>query len=150
MRASRLGAAATALAAGLALSACETYGDGYGYSEVAVGYGYPNAYVEPYYDPAWGYYAANPYWGWYGGYYYPGTGIYIYDRHRRPRVWNDRYRRYWSDRQGYWRGRPDWRGREFRDNWGDFRGDRIRVRPVPDGPYLQGRGGTSRRRGGKN
>lgn len=139
MRASRLSIAATAFCAGLTLSACETsygYGDGYGYGQVAVGYPQP-VYIDPY-AGYWAYYAPYPYWGWYGGYYYPGTGVYIYDRYRRPHAWNARYRRYWTDRQVYWRGRSDWRGREFRDNWDDFRGD-IRMRRVPDGPYYQGR-----------
>ena len=32
---------------------------------------------------------ATPYYGWYDDYYYPGTGIYVYDSYRRPRTWND-------------------------------------------------------------
>lgn len=41
----------------------------------------------------------NPYWGWYGDYYYPGTGYYVYDRYRRPHRWDDRQKRYWTERR---------------------------------------------------
>ena len=114
-----------ALAAGLSLGACSTYdGYGHGYGGVSIGYG--SGYYDSYYDPYWDHYASNPYWGWYDGYYYPGTGIYIYDAYRRPYRWNDRYARYWTDRRHYWDRRGDWREdrREFRDNWRDFRRDR--------------------------
>ena len=36
--------------------------------------------------------------GWYDDYYYPGTGIYVYDSYRQPHAWNDRQRRYWTSR----------------------------------------------------
>ncbi|MBX9814620.1 MAG: hypothetical protein A4S12_03535 [Proteobacteria bacterium SG_bin5] len=64
-----------------------------------------------YYDGAYG----RPYWGWYGNYYYPGTGVYVYDRYRAPRRWTYGEQRYWLDRQ---RG---WRGGAFRDEWRGFR-----------------------------
>jgi len=116
----RIRSAAAFLAAALSLSACSSYGD-YGYGGVAVGYG-ASYYDEDYY----GSYASNPYWGWYDGYYYPGSGYYVYDRYRRPVRWNDRYRDYWQGRQAYWRGRGLDREdrRELRDNWRDFRQDR--------------------------
>lgn len=110
------------IAAGASLGACTH--DGYYGGGLAIGYG--NAgYYDPYYDD-WGYYSSSPYWGWYDGYYYPGTGIYIYDRWRRPIRWSDHHRRYWTGRHAYWRGRGDFREdrREFRDNWRDFRSDR--------------------------
>jgi hypothetical protein len=56
---------------------------GYGYSGVSVGY-----------NAAWG----DPYWGWYGDYYYPGTGVYVYDRNHRRHAWNDTQRGYWEGR----------------------------------------------------
>ena len=34
------------------------------------------------------------YYGWYGGFYYPGNGIYVYDRYRRPYRWNGNQQRY--------------------------------------------------------
>lgn len=62
------------------------YGDG-----LAGGYGYPGA----------GY-------GWYGDYYYPGTGVYVFDRSgrrfRRPRDWH-------GDGRGWDHGRPGFAGR---------------------------------------
>jgi len=30
--------------------------------------------------------------GWYSGYYYPGTGIYVYDKWGRSRLWRDHER----------------------------------------------------------
>jgi len=131
---------ALALAAAALAGGCSTYDD-YGYGGVSVGYGdgygydggyYDDGYYDGHYDPWWNsygsYYRQRPYWGWYNGFYYPGTGFYIYDRWRRPIRWNDNHRSYWSGRHGYWRGRGDWRGdrREFRDNWWDFRRDRRR------------------------
>ena len=120
MMSRRLLALIVPLSAAFGLSACSDYGYGYGgrgYSRVSVGIGYGNRYYDPYYD----YYGSNPYWGWYNGYYYPGTGIYVYDRYRRPFSWAP-YSGYWTQRRNYWQGRPDWRSRgwDFRDNWRDF------------------------------
>ena len=83
------------LAATLALGACTTYDQGY--SRVGVSYGY-------------GSYA--PYYGWYDGFYYPGTGYYIYDRYGSRHRWSDSHRRYWEGRRG---------GRHVRDNWSGYR-----------------------------
>lgn len=112
--------AALALASAALLGGCSSYYDdyGYGYGSVSVGIG---GYYD---DPYWGYFQPNPYWGWYNDYYYPGTGIYVYDRYRRPHRWNDYQRRYWTDRRSYWERRPDWDRRQWRDNWYDFRRDR--------------------------
>lgn len=74
--------------------------DGYGYSGVSVGY-----------NSGWG----SPYWGWYDDYYYPGTGVYVYDRYRHRHAWNDGQRAYWEQRRHDWRGEQRWR-----DNWHDF------------------------------
>ena len=88
------------LAAGaLALGGCADYygGLGYGYGDYYGGYG--GYYGYPYYGG--GYYGAGwgmPYYGWYDDYYYPGTGIYVYDTYRRPRVMTTRERTYWSSR----------------------------------------------------
>jgi hypothetical protein len=93
------------LAAGaLALGGCaDYYGGGLGYGDYYGGYGgyyggYGGYYGSPYYG---GYYGAgwgSPYYGWYNDYYYPGTGIYVYDSYRRPRVMTARERTYWTSR----------------------------------------------------
>ena len=99
-----------ALAAGLSLGACSTYGGyggGYGSygtsSRVSVGY------------------SNSPYWGWNDGYYYPGTGYYVYDSYRRPYRWNQVQQRYWSGRQSVWRSHDR---RQLRQNWREFRRNR--------------------------
>ena len=117
------------LGAGLGTAACT---DGYGYSGVAVGYGNGGyygdgyGYADPYYGGGYGYGAGSSYFGWYGDYYYPGTGIYVYDQYRRPYRWNDGQRRYWEGRRNGWRGdrnfRNDWNG--FDRNNNQWRGDR--------------------------
>jgi hypothetical protein len=96
-----------AAAGALALGGC-AYGDvglglGYGGGYGDYGYGYGSPYYGGYgYGPYGGYGAYPGYYGgfgWYGDYYYPGTGIYVYDSYRRPRVWNSRERSYWTTRQ---------------------------------------------------
>lgn len=97
--------AALAVAAAIGLSACTT---GYGYNGVSVGIG-SGGYYDPYYGGygygagysryGYGYGAGYPYYGWYDGFYYPGSGFYVYDRYRRAHRWNDRHRRYWTDRR---------------------------------------------------
>ncbi len=119
MRVSRLRLAALALTSGLALGGC-AYGFGdpygsygslglgygnYGYSNYGYGYpygayGYGSGYGYPY--GAYGSYGGlygSPYWGWNDGFYYPGTGYYVYDTYRRPHVWSDAQKRYWLSRQ---------------------------------------------------
>lgn len=114
----------TGLAAGL--GGCT---DGYGYSGVNVGYG-TAGYYDPY-DAGYGYagygggYGAgfgSPYYGWYNDFYYPGTGVYVYDRNQRRHRWNDGQRRYWEGRRG------GYRNDQIRDNWADFRRDVRRER----------------------
>jgi hypothetical protein len=133
MHVPRLRSTALILAASLGLSAC-VYDDGYGYGGLSVGYG--SGYCDPYWDDCYygygsryrygrGYY--DPYWGWYDGFYYPGSGFYVYDRFRRPFRWSDHHRRHWTDRRSHWfRNRDLSREdrRELRENWRDFRRDR--------------------------
>ena len=66
------------------------YGDyGYGYGSPYYGYGGSLRRLRRL-RPA---ITARPRrYGWYDNYYYPGTGIYVYDSYRRPHVWNDRQR----------------------------------------------------------
>jgi hypothetical protein len=69
------------------------YGGGYGDYGYGAGYG-------GYYGAGYGGYGyGSPYYGWYDDYYYPGTGIYVYDSYRRPRAWTSRERSYWTGRQ---------------------------------------------------
>ncbi len=117
MRVSKLRLAALALTSGIVLSGCAygMYGDPYGYgygphSGVSVGvgygggyggygyggygYGYPYAY-------GYGYGYGDPF-GWYGDYYYPGTGIYVYDHNHNRHQWSDQQRHYWEQRRSQW------------------------------------------------
>ena len=110
----------------LALSGCayDNYGMGYG------GYGYNGyygdaGYAGPYYGD-YGYGYGAPYFGWYGDFYYPGTGIYVYDGYRRPHTWNDEQRTYWTSRQQAMRTSTN-RNATFRENWSGF--NRHRERP---------------------
>jgi len=116
------------LAATAALSACsafDTYGTGVSVGYSSGGY-YPYGY-SPY-----------SYYGWYDGFYYPGTGYYIYDSYGARHRWSDRHRRYWEGRGG---GRHD-----RRDNWDGYRRDRDGR--YHDGNRGEGRGDYSRRRDG--
>jgi hypothetical protein len=64
---------------------------------------------------------ADPYWGWHGGYYYPGTGYYVYDRYRRPFRWTDAQRRYWTERRERAQTVPEpQQNQTLRPNWSDF------------------------------
>ena len=129
------------LAAGLGLSAC-AYDDGY-YGHGRVSVGYSSGYCDPYWDDCYygrsGHY--DPWYGWYGDYYYPGFGIYVYDRYRRPHRWNDDHRRYWEGRRSRY-GNRDWTDRrwerwdgwdrsdrrEWRQDRGEWREDRREMR----------------------
>ena len=115
---SRLRLPALLIATGLALSGC--YSDGYGYSRVSIGYG---SNCDPYYDNCGsryrGSYYGDPWYGWYDDYYYPGIGIYIYDRSGRRYRWSDNHRYYWENRRQGYRDR-DWSDRRW-ENWDGYR-----------------------------
>lgn len=121
-----LRAAALAAAAIVGLSACTTP---YGYSGVSLGYG---SGYGPYAGYGYGYpygysrlgYGYSPYWGWNDGFYYPGSGYYVYDRYRTPYRWTDAQRRYWTVRRE--RALASSNNVVIRDNWDDF--DRAKVR----------------------
>lgn len=121
------------LAATLGLAACaDDYGNGYGYGSIGYAGGYNSEYDRYYGDPygyrsvPYGYVGSN--FGWYGDYYYPGTGVYIYDRRGNRRQWSSQHRSYWENRgrlspearQG---GRAEWPGRQ-QDRRHDNRRDR--------------------------
>lgn len=99
-------------AAALGLGGCSTY-DGYGRYSAGYGSGY---YGSSYYG--------GPHYGWYDGFYYPGTGYYVFDRAGQRHRWNARQQRYWQARRHY-------------------RGDRQRA--VPDRRWRQERRPDARR-----
>ena len=131
MSVSHLRLAALAAVGGLGLSGCAygMYGDDYGYGyggygyprsgvSVSIGSGYGYGYGSPYggygygsygYPYGYGYsrygYGGYDPFGWYGNYYYPGSGIYVYDRNRTRYRWTDQQRRYWQERRDRWRAR---------------------------------------------
>ena len=70
------------------------YGGYGGYSQ----YGSPYGYIGTAYGVPYGY-GYQPYYGWYDNYYYPGTGMYVYDSYRRPRLMSDSQKRYWAERR---------------------------------------------------
>lgn len=96
------------IAASASLGACSS-SDGYGRSVVSVGYSTGGYY------PYAARFDRSGYYGWYDGFYYPGTGYYIYDRAGSRHRWNDSHRRYWEARRG---------GRSVRDNWSGYRDQR--------------------------
>jgi hypothetical protein len=115
----RLRTLALAASAAVALAGCtDYYGDGYGY-----GYSRPYSYGSSYYGTPYRSYSygyspysySTPYYGWYNNYYYPGVGVYIYDRSGSRYQWNDTYRNYWqSRRSGTYSGRENWSGYRYR------------------------------------
>lgn len=111
------------LAAGaLSLGGCAGYygygGDysgGYGYGGPYAGVGYSSGYYNPYYG-GYGYGYGTPYYGWYGDFYYPGTGVYVYDTYRRPHVMTTTQRDYWTRRSPASAGST----KRVRENWSGF------------------------------
>jgi hypothetical protein len=110
------------MAAGaLALGGC-AYGDfgyGLGYGGYYGDYGYGSPYYglgygSPYYGYGLGY---EPF-GWYDNFYYPGTGIYVYDSNRHRHRWSGDQERYWSSRRTQWQSHS---GTSVRgENWSGF------------------------------
>ena len=124
-----LRATALALTAALGLSACAYNGFSSG---VSLGYG---SGYGPYYGAGYGYplygagYGYSPYWGWYDGFYYPGSGFYVYDRYRTPYRWTDAQRRYWSIRRERALASSTTSNPVIvRQNWSDFDRDRAKTR----------------------
>lgn len=112
------------------------YGYGYGYGDpYAYGYGSPYGYANyGSYGSPYGYggygssyiYGYDPF-GWYGNSYYPGTGIYVYDRQHRRRSWSNAERKYWQQRSvTRHQGTAVTTSVAPRENWSGF--DRSRVR----------------------
>lgn len=128
--------AALALIGAATLGGCATYDPYYGAS-VGVGSRYYDPYYDrgysPYYGGGYGNYGygnygnygsrygnyGSPYGGWYQGYYYPGTGVYVYDRQRRSYRLSNAQRRYWEQQRVLRRADP-----RVRENVRQYRGER--------------------------
>ena len=116
--------------AALGLGACTTgygyggvFGGGSGYDGLQYSSTYDNYYGDPYgyRSVPYGYVGSG--FGWSSGYYYPGNGVYVYDRYGGRRNWSAAQRGYWQNHgrpggyPGYGRpgyggpGRPDYTGR---------------------------------------
>ena len=115
----------TLSAAAISVAGC-AYGNmgGLGYNS---GYGYNGYGNSPY-----GY--GSPYFGWYNNSYYPGTGIYVYDAYRRPTVWNDAQRVYWTNQKRAYESATAKSGQKaprISTNWTGFTRDRVQTRAAP-------------------
>lgn len=107
------------------------YGGCYDPYSAAGGYGGYDRYGFPYGGYGYGScgYGYDDPFGWYGDYYYPGSGYYVYDRYRRPHVWNRTQQRYWTQRREtvLRSGDASRRTTVDRENWSRFdRRDRER------------------------
>ena len=121
------------------------YGGGYGgYGYGGYGYGYPyGGYGYPY--GGYGAYGSYDPFGWYGDYYYPGSGIYVYDSSRTRHVWNNDQQRYWSQRRQQWQNHGG-ATTSTGDNWSGWDRSRRRDnRSTTSGTWT--RGGTGWTRG---
>lgn len=117
----------------LGLSAC-TYDDGYyggGVSSYSSSYGCdPYGGYDSYYGCDYGQGFGNIGYGggWYDNYYYPGHGLYLFDRGGGRYRMNDRYRRHWGRQRADWhrgRGHGGHRDRDHRRGYDGRRdGDR--------------------------
>jgi hypothetical protein len=94
----RTGLALLVAAGGLSLSAYA------GAQAVGTGPGYADGYYAgtPYVDESacwangWAGTFDYPYCGWYDGFFYPGTGRYVYDHDRQPHVWTPGQQNHWA------------------------------------------------------
>ena len=118
----------------LALGGCAygDYGPGYGYGGYGYGnYGYGGGYYGGYAPySGYGYGAFDPF-GWYGAdFYYPGEGVYVYDRGRRAHAWNSDQQHYWSGRRAQYQTRSGrtWSG----SNWSGSAPDSLIGGAAPD------------------
>jgi hypothetical protein len=90
------------------------YGSGYG------GYGYGSPYYGGYgYGSPYGG-GLGSYYGWNSGYYYPGTGYYVYDSYRRPYAMTTSQRQYWSTRSPALRTTGTTTTTGVKPNWSAF------------------------------
>ena len=128
MLTSRIKTAAIVLAASACLAGC-AYGP-YGGVSVGTGYGSPYGYggygYDPYYSgygygSPYGYYGyGSPYgyYGWYDGFYYPGTGWYVYDHNHNRHPMTDAQKGFWQTQIEKWRQQHGTTG--VKENWAGF------------------------------
>lgn len=147
--------AAAVAAAGLSLGLGGCMGD-YGYGGVGYASDYYGGYGDGYgygYGPSLAYGGYGGYGGWYNDFYYPGTGIYVFDRSGHRSRWNDGQRRYWEGRRGQGQGRgAQWQGRgaQWQGQRADWQGQRGPGRPGGERPgrdQSYGRGDNGQRGG---
>jgi hypothetical protein len=97
----RIRAALVVLAASAGLGACTNMGPfggiGVGVGSSPYGYGYGSPYGYGYGSPYGSYYAGYPYYGWYDGFYYPGSGYWIYDPDGNQFPITERQANYWTN-----------------------------------------------------
>lgn len=108
MLGSKIRTAVLVAAAAIGLGGCTGYDSGYGYGGINVGY------ASNYYGDGYGGYGGYGS-GWYNDYYYPGSGVLVYDRGGKSYRWNGTQQRYWEGRRYNLRDREDVRDyRRFR------------------------------------
>jgi hypothetical protein len=96
----RIRTALIALVASAGLSACTSFGP-YGGVGVGVGSGYGSYGYDPYYSgygygsPYYGSYYPS-YYGWNDGFYYPGSGYWVYDPDGNQHPITDKQKNYWA------------------------------------------------------
>ena len=97
-------------AGALSLGACAYDGAYYGES---FGLGYADAAYDPgaCWNYGWNGWAGwngpyMPYCGWYDGFFYPGEGIYVYDRGHHRHRWDGHQQAYWTQRATEYRSQP--------------------------------------------
>lgn len=132
-RALRTAALATTMAAGVGGCTTMGYGD-YAYDSRDCDARYGSSWYDR--APSWGSdydsygydcYVADDwrggfasigfYGGWYDNFYYPGSGLYLFDRYGSRYPMDYRHRDYWGGRRAWWyhhgrRDRDQWRGRD--------------------------------------
>ncbi len=112
---------------GVSVSVGYNSGSPYGYGGYG-GYGSPYGYG--YGSPYGGSYG-SPYYGWYNNCYYPGSGNYVYDSYRQPRLLTTAERVYWTDRKRAYNSAAVQQGQRApraETNWSGFQRDRIQTR----------------------
>ena len=99
----RIRGALIALAASAGLAACTNMGPfggvGVGIGSSPYGYGYNSPYGYGYGSPYGynSYYGGYPYFGWYDGFYYPGSGYWVYDPDGNPSPITEPQKSYWGN-----------------------------------------------------
>jgi hypothetical protein len=126
MSGSRLRLFVLLAASAAGLSACaDDYGYGYGMS---AGYGPRGGYAcDPHYydcgayggyDYDYGY--GDPWYGWYGDFFYPGTGLFVFDNFGRRFRMNRDQRHFWDGRRSHFPNR-NWNDQRWQ-HWDGFHG----------------------------